>query len=80
MSAAVKPEMQEQHHVEAAFDIPTDPARMQFPEEPDPDYKLGWRSGFAITALALANCCAALTNTVRLLRVYVYAHALTCTT
>ncbi|KAK5034817.1 hypothetical protein LTR13_005999 [Exophiala sideris] len=63
MSAAVKPEMQEQHHVESASDIPIDPISAPLREEQDPNYKLGWRSGLAITALALANCCAALTNT-----------------
>lgn len=33
--------------------------------EQDHGYRIGWRSFLAITALALANCCAALSNTVR---------------
>ncbi len=36
----------------------------------DPEYKLGWRSFLAITALALGNCCAALSGTVGLGRLH----------
>ena len=34
-----------------------------FEDEPDTVYKLGLKTFLAITGLALANCCAALTNT-----------------
>ncbi|KAI1613941.1 major facilitator superfamily permease [Exophiala viscosa] len=63
MSAAAKSEVQGQHHVETALDVPINPGSVSFQEEQDVQYKLGWRSALAITALALANCCAALTNT-----------------
>lgn len=50
----------EEHHEH----ILNNTALVAHEEEQDPDYKLGWRSFLAITALALGNCCAALTNTV----------------
>lgn len=33
-------------------------------QQQDEEYRLGWKSFLAITALALGNSCAALTNTV----------------
>jgi hypothetical protein len=36
-------------------------------DEPQTPYQLGWRTILALIALSLANCCAALSNTVRYL-------------
>lgn len=40
-------------------------AMAEYEDEPETPYQLSWRTILAVLALSMANCCAALTNTVR---------------
>lgn len=61
----------EMEHHESIPDGNTDQVEVHraitYEEEPSTIYKLGWKTFLAITALALANCCAAIVNTVSFL-------------
>ena len=65
MPPTTKQEAQSQHEEQAAMEFEgkvTNTLEAAVEEEPSEVYKIGWRSFLAITALALGNCCAALSN------------------
>lgn len=59
-------EAQSSHYEKQEAEIPLGSAVLaESEEEPQTPYQLGWKTIIALLALAMANVCAALSNTVR---------------